>query len=131
MPCFSIAALESSLISMGRKLWDKELTPLERRRYFLVGLSIFAAIIFAARNAESQAMTNFNDERIADAANILLTYIEGSFGALVLTVAGVFAVLSAAFGNYRAALSVLVVAVLAFTLRSLLATFFNDTKIQP
>jgi hypothetical protein len=74
---------------------------------------------------------NYNDERLADATNAILTYIEGSFGAMVMVAAGIMAILSAAVGNYKAALGLLVVAVSAFALRSLIGTFFNDLNIQP
>jgi hypothetical protein len=43
--------------------------------------------------------------------------------------AGIGAIMSSAFGQYRAALSLLVVALGAFILRSVLSTFFNDTRI--
>ena len=74
--------------------------------------------------------TNYNDARLADALNAILTYVEGTFGAMVMVAAGIGAILSSAFGQYRAALGLLVVAVGAFILRSLVATFFNDVNIQ-
>ena len=81
---------------------------------------------------EAQGLvTTYNDARIAESVNVILTYLEGSFGALVMVSAGVGAILSAAFGQYRAALGLLVVAVGAFILRSLIATFFNDISLQP
>jgi hypothetical protein len=38
--------------------------------------------------------------------------------------------MSAAFGQYKAALSLMIVAVGAFILRSFMSTFFNDLNIQ-
>ena len=73
---------------------------------------------------------NYNDERLAQSVNAVLTYIEGTFGAMVMVAAGIGAILSSAFGQYRAALGLLVVAVGAFILRSLVGTFFNDVNIQ-
>ena len=73
----------------------------------------------------------YNDERITNATNAILTYIEGSFGALIMIAAGLGAIISSAFGQYRAALGLLVVAVGAFILRSLVSTFFNDDNILP
>lgn len=61
--------------------------------------------------------------------NIIFTYLEGSFGALIMVIAGIFAIVSAAFGQYKAALGLLVVAVGAYVLRSLVGTFFNDAGI--
>lgn len=79
--------------------------------------------------ATAQMTTTYNDDRVANSVNAILTYIEGSFGALVMVSAGIGAILSSAFGQYRAALGLLVVAVGAFILRSVLATFFNDTRL--
>ena len=73
---------------------------------------------------------NYNDQRLIEAINAVLTYLEGSFGALVMACAGVGAILSAAFGQYKASLGLLVVAIGSFILRSLMSTFFNDVGIQ-
>ena len=74
--------------------------------------------------------TKYNDARIANAVNAVMTYLEGTFGALVMAAAGIGAILSAAFGQYKAALSLMVVAIGAFILRSLMSTFFNDVSVQ-
>jgi hydrogenase-4 membrane subunit HyfE len=55
-----------------------------------------------------------------------MTYIEGPFGALVAVCSGLGAILSSAFGQYKAALSFLIVAVGSFILRAFLITFFPD-----
>lgn len=73
---------------------------------------------------------NYNDQRVIEAINAVLLYLEGSFGALVMVCSGVGAILSAAFGQYRASLGLLVVAIGSFILRSLMSTFFNDLGIQ-
>ena len=46
-----------------------------------------------------------------------------------MVAAGLGTIISAAFGQYRAALALLVVAIGAFILRSLVTTFFNDRRI--
>ncbi len=74
-------------------------------------------------------LITFNDTRVTNSVNAILTYIEGSFGALIMIAAGLGAIISSAFGQYRAALGLLVVAVGAFILRSLVSTFFNDANI--
>jgi hypothetical protein len=74
--------------------------------------------------------TEYNDERIANSVTTILRYLEGSFGALVMVVSGIGAILSAAFGQYKAALGCLVVAVGAFILRSFMSTFFNTQTIE-
>ncbi len=72
----------------------------------------------------------YNDTQIAGAVTAILTYIEGAFGALVMVAAGIAAILSSAFGQYRAALGCLVVAVGAFILRSIMSTFFNTESFD-
>jgi len=86
--------------------------------------------VIAQINGGGSNLAKYNDTKIANAVNVIMTYLEGSFGALVMAAAGIGAILSAAFGQYKAALSLMVVAVGAFILRSLISTFFNDISIQ-
>jgi hypothetical protein len=69
------------------------------------------------------------DARIANAVSTLFKYLEGSFGALIMAGAGIMAIASAAFGQYKAAMSCMIVAVGAFILRSFMNTFFNTTSL--
>ena len=71
----------------------------------------------------------YNDARIDEVINRIFDYIEGAFGALIMVAAGIGAIFSAAIGQYRTALGLLVVAVGAFILRSLVSTFFDDAGI--
>jgi len=71
----------------------------------------------------------YNDQRVDNVINAIFVYLEGSFGALIMVSAGLLAIVSSAFGQYRAALGLLAVAVGAFLLRSLVGTFFNDEGI--
>ena len=96
----------------------------------LIGVCVLSAGLLADASAQGGLVATYNDSRIADATNQILTYIEGSFGALVMVGAGIAAILSAAFGQYKAALGCLIVAVGSFILRSVLSTFFNDVNIQ-
>jgi hypothetical protein len=67
------------------------------------------------------------DGRISNVANALLNgFIEGPFGALIMIVAGLVAIIAAAMGAYRAAMACLVVAVGAFVLRAFVNLFFQD-----
>ena len=91
------------------------------------------ALLFAGLSSPAEAYTpasNYNDDRIAEAADVIMTYVHGSFGALIMVCSGIAAILSAAFGGYRAALGLLVVAVGSFILRSLVATWFNDANMK-
>lgn len=76
------------------------------------------------------AMTQYEDARIVNAVNTVMRYLEGSFGALIMAGSGLIAICSAAFGQYKAALSCMIVAVGAFILRSVMYTFFDVSDIQ-
>lgn len=68
----------------------------------------------------------FEDELIRASVGNLFKLIEGAFGALVMVVAGLGAIIAAAMGAYRAAVGMLVVAVGAFILRALVSLFFGS-----
>jgi hypothetical protein len=95
---------------------------------FAVGVILLVAGL--SDGAIAELTTKYNDTRISGSVNAILTYIEGAFGALVMVSAGIASIISAAFGQYRAALSLLAVALGAFILRSIISTFFNDQTIQ-
>jgi hypothetical protein len=81
---------------------------------------------FGAQNGKA----GFDDARIANAVQTVMRFLEGSFGALIMAASGIGAIMSAAFGQYKMALSCMVVAVGAFILRSMMNTFFNIQSIQ-
>jgi hypothetical protein len=95
----------------------------------IVGVGLLVAGLSSPADAY-QPVANFNDDRIAEAADVIMTYVHGSFGALIMVCSGIAAILSAAFGGYRAALGLLVVAVGSFILRSLVGTWFNDSTMK-
>ena len=84
------------------------------------------ADVSLAQNRDIELDFNDGSERIADAAEALLRLIEGSLGALIMVVAGIAAIVAAAMGAYRAAVGMLVVAIGAFILRSLVSLFFGS-----
>lgn len=53
-------------------------------------------------------------------------HMMGNLGALLMTAAGVGAVVSAAFGNFKASYGLIITGVGAFTISSLLGLFFED-----
>lgn len=63
--------------------------------------------------------------RLEQVLQKIFTYMEGSFGALVMVASGIGAIFASAFGQFKAALGLLVVAIGAFILRSLVTTFFT------
>jgi len=119
-----------------QRIWSYCITPSRTQvqcLLFLFGLVLLAAGLIEGAQAQFGGKghhLHYNDERLAESINAILTYVEGTFGAMVMVAAGIGAILSSAFGQYRAALGLLVVAVGAFILRSLVGTFFNDVNIQ-
>jgi len=107
-------------------------------QFRMAGFALGLIMLWFGLNLHAQAQmggtgsltTTYNDDRIVMAINAILTYIEGAFGALIMIAAGLMAIISAAMGQYKASLGLLVVAVGAFILRSLVGTFFNDEGIQ-
>ncbi len=58
--------------------------------------------------AQYFAKANFNDARVAEAADVIFTYLNGSFGAMVMVSSGIAAIIAGAFGQYRAFLGLMV-----------------------
>lgn len=73
----------------------------------------------------SYSEANYDDELVRNGVGNLFRLIEGAFGALIMVVAGLGAIIAAAMGAYRAALGMLVVALGAFILRALVSLFFG------
>jgi hypothetical protein len=70
--------------------------------------------------------TPFDDSQIRLAVCQLFKLIEGSFGGLIMTVAGIGAIVASAFGGYKAAISLRVTGISAFILRSFVSLFFGS-----
>ncbi len=77
----------------------------------------------------SYSQAQFDDTLIRNSVGNLFKLIEGAFGALIMVVSGLGAIVAAAMGAYRAAVGMIVVAVGAFILRSLVSLFFG-TEFQ-
>lgn len=126
--------IKSSYVSTAQKVAAASVSPSEkqvRSALFVLGLTVLVFGLTDGITAQQfNGTTKYNDARIANAVNAVMTYLEGTFGALVMAAAGIGAILSAAFGQYKAALSLMVVAIGAFILRSLMSTFFNDAGVQ-
>jgi len=67
----------------------------------------------------------FDPELIHCAVGHLFMLIEGAFGALIMVVSGIGAIMAAAMGAYRACLGMFFVGVGSFILRSLVSLFFG------
>ncbi len=89
------------------------------------GLTLITVGLVDVASAQVDA-PQWDQTRVAQAAEFLLSMIEGALGALVMIVAGIGAIVAAAMGAYRAAVGMLVVAVGAFILRTLVTLFFGE-----
>lgn len=79
----------------------------------------------AAGETPEEINPNYDGELERYATGNMLRFIEGSFGALIMVSAGLGAIVAAAFGGYKVAISLLFVAVGAFILRALVSLFFG------
>jgi hypothetical protein len=131
-----VSNIKNGYLTLCQKIGAAKVNPSRRQTQamlFVLGVTLLAA--GTADLSIAQAPGDYNDERVANSVNTIFTYLEGSFGALVMVVSGLGAIMSAAFGQYKSALGCLVVAVGAFILRSFMSTFFNvdgisDTSYQ-
>jgi hypothetical protein len=130
-----ITKIKNAYVDLAQKISAAAIAPTEKQArvaLFVAGVAILGLGLTHEATAQfsTGAVINYNDDRINNAVNAIMTYLEGSFGALIMAASGIGAIMSAAFGQYKAALSLMVVAVGAFILRSLISTFFNDVGIQ-
>jgi hypothetical protein len=124
--------LKKAYTNVCQKVGTMLVAPSARQvQLMLFGLG--AVLLVSGLTVEASAYSNvatYNDDRVAEAADVILTYINGSFGALVMIACGVAAILSSAFGQYRAAMGLMVVAVGSFILRSLVNTWFDTSSMK-
>ncbi len=131
-----VAKIKGSALGFAQKVGATLAAP--SSGHIQVALFVFGALILSvgltrgvlAQETLDEHLLTYNDSQVSQAVIAILTYIEGSFGALVMVGSGIAAILSSAFGQYKAALGCLVVAVGAFILRSIMSTFFNTTSIE-
>lgn len=133
-----IAKAHEATVDVARKASLIATTPTEKQAQmilFSAGIVCLAIALshdatantgFGAQNGQA----GFDDRRIANATQTIMRFLEGSFGALIMAASGIGAIMSAAFGQYKMALSCMVVAVGAFILRSMMNTFFNIQSLQ-
>lgn len=98
-------------------------------------LSLFTAgsalLVLGLQHYSAADPVTFDATEIQRGVCQLLALQEGSFGAMIMVVAGIGAIISSAFGAYRAATSMLVVALGSFILRALVALFFGSDVVSP
>jgi hypothetical protein len=136
-----ISKLKNRYVTAAQRLSAAMVAPSEkhaRTALFVAGVAILGAGLSQDLYAQAGGFGGggglattgqVNSQRIQIAVNAIMQYLEGSFGALIMAASGVGAIMAAAFGQYKAALSLMVVAVGSFILRNLINTFFNDTGL--
>ena len=81
--------------------------------------------------AGAQAYIVYNEPVPGDQTlSAILTYIEGTFGAMVMVGCGIIGLVLLCFKRWGWASLSLGLAIAAFVLRSMVATFFNDANIR-
>ena len=78
-----------------------------------------------AQENTSTSSTEFDDTYIKDAICKVIFVIEGSFGALLMLVAGLAGIVSAAIGAYKAAMNCIVIACGSWIIRSFVTLYFG------
>ena len=121
------AKIDSAYQTAGRKIGVAVKAPTNQQSSVFM---LLAGIVLLNFGIVEFASATRNDFEIADGAFLgiicaITRFIEGPFGALIMVIAGIGAIVSSAFGQYRAAIGLLVVAIGAFILRSLVQTFFG------
>ena len=103
-----------------------------------VGVAVMACgIADDATATYSPAAITYTDDRHTNVANVIMTYIEGSFGALLMAFAGMAAIVTTALAKYTSskklrvlAFGFFAIAVGLFLGRAVIETYFNDVGIQ-
>jgi hypothetical protein len=84
---------------------------------------IIAILLFFGMES-AHAQSEFSPTKFNEACGRLLQMIEGPFGALITTAAGIGAIIASAVGGFRTAWALIVVSVGAFILRAYITLFF-------
>jgi hypothetical protein len=91
----------------------------------LSGAALLLAGLGTAVNAHAQ---NGPDYHIVLGLCKVLYLTEGSYGVLVMSIAGLVAIVSAAMGAYKTAMNLIIVGVGAYLIRPMIFVFFGDVS---
>jgi len=110
---------------------SKKLIPILLLSFFVVlPANIAIAQDDPAAEATQNAAAEFDDNVVKCASSALLQLIEGNLGAMVFVAAGIGTIIAIAFGGYRAAVSLLMVALSAFVIRSFVIIHFGEEALE-
>jgi hypothetical protein len=90
----------------------------------------------ATAQMSSGAAITYTDDRVVSLEEVVMTYLEGSFGALLMAFAGMAAIVTTALAKYKSSKKLLVLAVGFFAIaagvflgRAVIEAYFNDVGI--
>ena len=99
-------------------------------------LIIVATGVYLLANASAayadltSAYPTYDDREIREAVCTLMMFQTGAYGMLITTASGIGAILSAAFGAYRAFVSLLVTALSCFILPAMVSLWFGEISCE-
>lgn len=98
----------------------------------VTGIAVVASGILddATAQVRSDALIYYPDERVVSSTEVILSYLEGSFGAFIMAAAGIAAILCAVFRKWKASGVLLFISVATFIGRSLMETLYNYVVIK-
>lgn len=126
-------------LDVARKVAVAKIAPSEKQARMILFTAGMLALSFSLShesfagqncNGADDCLLDLQDARIGTSVQIVLAYLEGSLGALIMAIAGMVAIVAAAFGQYKAALQAMACAIGAFILRSVMNTFFNTQTVD-
>ena len=105
----------------------------KRRKLFLIGgalvvaaLAVNLSAVSEAQAANTQAAFTKAFDELSCGVCAIFAFLEGSYGALVTTIAGVGAIIAAGFSNIKLAYNIMIVAIGCFIIRAMISLFFYD-----
>ena len=119
-----IKAVRSAYASLGGLCYVK-VSSVFHANLNLIAIMGGILLLNAGLAEYSMAQADPNQQIIFGMCNVF-ALTEGAFGALVMTVSGLIAVVSAAMGAYRAAMSLIIVALGTYLVRPVVILFFGD-----
>jgi len=97
-----------------------------RSALILTGWFVLGLIVLMLSGADV-VFAQYDDAQFQDICNRALSYVEGGFGALLASIAGVGAIVASAAGGFRLAWALIVVSIGAYILREYIGLFFTGS----
>jgi len=97
----------------------------ERYGLWVLGLLLISSGLGGVSQAQTVDFVRVPDTEFVSATCRVLMLVEGSLGALLVTISGIIAIVSAAFGGFRASTAMVATGTLAFVLRDFIDLYFD------